>query len=232
MRRAQVPIVHAEVSAPPVRARHSVEATQLQLAARTSLSAPLRPLTGPDLYVGSRGNARLFDADRAPMTDAEGLDQAYAQESGVYRHGSVLYVAGTKNLRDVFDDLKIPFKMTGRAARFQNAARLYNSHIHTVVGHSLGGAVALELQHAHPELVTRTYGAPVFELPGFGRARSRTPPPRRREAVEDTPPQSVRYRHPFDPIAALDFGAQTVPQSPLANPHRYTGFPEPPPPAL
>ena len=40
------------------------------------------------------------------------------------------------------------------------------SSIEKVVGDSLGGSVALELQKHHPELKVRTYGAPVVDLKG------------------------------------------------------------------
>ena len=42
------------------------------------------------------------------MEDSVGLDKAYALDSGVLPVGDTLYVAGTKSLRDAWDDLKIP----------------------------------------------------------------------------------------------------------------------------
>ena len=42
----------------------------------------------------------------------------------------------------------------------------FKPNIKRVVGHSLGGSVALELQKHHPELMSRTYGAPVVDLKG------------------------------------------------------------------
>ena len=44
-----------------------------------------------------------------------------------------------------------------------------NPQVKQVVGHSLGGAVALELQKQFPDLKSRTYGAPVFEPSGVER---------------------------------------------------------------
>ena len=41
-----------------------------------------------------------------------------------------------------------------------------NANIERVVGDSLGGSVALELQKQLPELQVRTYGAPVVDLKG------------------------------------------------------------------
>ena len=43
-----------------------------------------------------------------PLSDAEGLQKAYGEDTGVYAEGSTMYVAGTTSLQDVFDDLKIP----------------------------------------------------------------------------------------------------------------------------
>ena len=69
--------------------------------------------------------------------------------------------------------------------------------IRRVVGHSLGGAVTLELQRANPNLKTVTYGAPVISLSG-----------------------GERHRALFDPVAMFDFGATTeLPRG--INPHGY-----------
>ena len=36
-----------------------------------------------------------------PLSDAEGLQKAYSEDSGVWTEGSTMYVAGTKSLQDV-----------------------------------------------------------------------------------------------------------------------------------
>ena len=59
------------------------------------------------------------------MEDRTGLDKAYGLESESFvPEGDTLYVAGTKNLRDVWDDLKIPFGLTSWADRYEQADRV------------------------------------------------------------------------------------------------------------
>jgi pimeloyl-ACP methyl ester carboxylesterase len=90
----------------------------------------------------------------------------------------------------MWDDLKIPFGLNGSSQRYHDANGVleYDKNIHTVVGHSLGGAVALQLQKDQPNrnLKTRTYGAPVMSFTG-----------------------GDRYRNVADPVSIFDFGAKT-----------------------
>ena len=101
-----------------------------------------------------------------------------------------------------WDDLKIPLGLTSWSQRYGEADRVLDAspQIRRVVGHSLGGAVALELQNSHPQLKlqSETYGAPVLSLSG----------------------SSQRHRHWLDPVSILDFGAQTTLHQGL-NPHSY-----------
>ena len=64
--------------------------------------------------------------------------------------------------------------------------------IDTVVGHSLGGSVSLELQKNYPDRIkkSRTYGAPVMDLLGS-----------ESENVD-------RYRNWLDPVSIFDRGAK------------------------
>ncbi len=83
-----------------------------------------------------------------PKTDKDGLHEAYKRPTGLYIHGDTMYIAGTKDVQDVYDDLKIPFNQTSKALRYKNAIDLLdvNPDVTNFVGHSLGGATALELQ--------------------------------------------------------------------------------------
>ena len=100
------------------------------------------------------------------ITDKEGLHKAYEATDKLYSNGETLYIAGTSSLRDVWDDLKIPFHLTSQSDRYQHASKFLdeNKNIKQLVGHSLGGSVALELQGDMKDrkFKTNTYGAPVF----------------------------------------------------------------------
>ena len=55
------------------------------------------------------------------MEDRQGLREAYELDNGVYAAGDTLCIAGTKNMRDVWDDLKIPFGATRHMQRYEDA---------------------------------------------------------------------------------------------------------------
>lgn len=102
----------------------------------------------------------------ATINDAEGLQRAYEQ-GDAYPYGDTLYIAGSHTLKDWFDDVtKVPFygDLT-QSTRYQQALKALkaNPDITRVVGHSLGGSVALELQKQYPNLKSQTYGAPVWD---------------------------------------------------------------------
>ena len=82
-----------------------------------------------------------------PITDKEGLHEAYKRQTGLYIRGDTMYIAGTKDTQDVYDDLKIPFNQTDKTLRYKNAIDLLdlNPDVTNFVGHSLGGATALEI---------------------------------------------------------------------------------------
>jgi len=151
------------------------------------------------------------------ITDKEGLERAY-QQGDSYTYGDTLYIAGSWTARDWFDDAtKIPKwqnvpggfspvtdfmnsvlgkKLLGtgdlrNAERYQAAEKALkaNPNIKRVIGHSLGGSVALELQKNYAGLESRTYGAPVWNPTG-GDAKAE------------------RYRNWFDPFSVFDRSAK------------------------
>ena len=139
------------------------------------------------------------------ITDKEGLHKAYAATDKLYSHGETLYIAGTSSMRDVWGDLNISFHLTSKSDRYQHASKFLeeNKRINHLMGHSLGGSVALELQDnmADRNLKTNTYGAPVLSF---------------------TPAEN-RYRNRGDPVSMLDFGSQSSLHVGL-NPHTYDNF--------
>jgi pimeloyl-ACP methyl ester carboxylesterase len=129
------------------------------------------------------------------ISDKTGLERAYSQ-GDAYAYGNTLYIAGSHTAKDWYDDVtKVPVWGDLRnATRYQQAEKALkaNPNITNVVGHSLGGSVALELQKNHAGLSSRTYGAPVWDP--LGRDRSGG-------AHVD------RYRNFLDPVSILDRSA-------------------------
>ena len=135
-----------------------------------------------------------------------GLNNAYNNANKVHVQGDTLFVAGTSNLKDAFDDIsKIPFygdiKNSTRYNQAKNALN-DNPNINQIIGHSLGGSVALQLQKDNSNYHTTTYGSPVVQISNE---------------------KGNRFRFPFDPVSYLDNGAITVNKFNL-NPHSYTIF--------
>ena len=109
----------------------------------------------------------------ANITDEEGLTITYETTYGLYQHYNKLFIAGTKDFpRDHIDDLKLPFDDTlNKTKRGRDADAYYRPHheIDTVIGHSLGGAVAPSLEKQYKKegnnpygiIKSKTFGAPV-----------------------------------------------------------------------
>ena len=131
-----------------------------------------------------------------PTTDKEGLERAYEQHDA-YTYGDNVYTAGTQfhTAQDVWDDVtKVPFWGDDRqSARYKAGEKSYraNPKAKRDIGHSLGGAVALELQKNYPGLETRTYGAPVWDPFGQDRLYGKVD----------------RYRSFGDPVSFFDASA-------------------------
>jgi hypothetical protein len=127
------------------------------------------------------------------ITDADGLERAY-QHGDYYIHGDTMYIAGSHTAKDWYDDVtKIPVWGDLRDSTRYKAARdalLQHPEVKTVIGHSLGGSVALELEKNYNHLTSsRTYGAPVWNPLGSESNK-----------VE-------RYRNWIDPVSVFDRSA-------------------------
>ena len=137
-----------------------------------------------------------------------GLDNAYKSNNKISIQDDTMYLAGTSNLQDVWDDLKIPLGLTKFSQRYQDADNLLktNPQIKRLVGHSAGGASAIELQKRHPSHTfdITTYGAPLVQMGGQ---------------------KYKRFRKSGDLISGLDDGAITYKGS--VNPkeaHSYLNY--------
>lgn len=118
--------------------------------------------------------------DRHEISDREGLDEAYQSQDGVFVYGGRMYIAGTRDARDVVDDSMIPYSVR-QSHRYHDAKRLMEVYgqdtIREVVGHSLGGAVANALADEYP-VRARGYNAAVIGAGGstFTNYRTMTDP--------------------------------------------------------
>ena len=87
---------------------------------------------------------------------------AYGTKYGLYQHYNNLFNASTKDFpTDHIGDIKLPFGDTlNKTKRGRDANVYYRSHhgIGTVIGHSLGGAVALSLENNIKKKVTTLMG--------------------------------------------------------------------------
>lgn len=73
----------------------------------------------------------------------------------------VLYIPGTRRFSDLIDDLTIPFNRGVAFSKALSDARAYLSPgVHTIVGHSLGAAVAAELSKQYG-ILNVGFGSPV-----------------------------------------------------------------------
>ena len=168
-------------------------------------------------------NASAMPMEPQPVSfkrDEEGLNRAYSNPKGTYFDPATKteYIKGSTTATDWIQDFEnIPFNNTAQTERYGQAMATYNElaaqgqRPERLVGHSLGGAVALQMdkdlaRQGHP-VKTRTFGAPVFDvITPFGGS---------------TP---ERFKHWGDPVGALDFGA-THGKFKL-YPHSYTGYDE------
>jgi hypothetical protein len=165
-------------------------------------------------------------AGEGPISYAEGLARAY-QQGDAYTHGDTTFVAGTHTMRDVWDDVsKVPsWGDTRQSHRYKMAQRALKAspQTSTIVGHSLGGSVALEAQKQDPRRKTVTFGAPVWDP--FGRDKQDYDMSRYNEPGHRAE-KPERYRNTLDPISIFDGSSEThVPGmkdlGTLSGPHSY-----------
>ena len=127
------------------------------------------------------------------ITDAEGLEKAYSLGDYLI-HGKTMYIAGSHTEKDWYDDVtKVPdWGDLRQSTRYQAVEKALkeNPQVNRVIGHSLGGSVALQLEKDYPNQIkfSRTYGAPVLDAWD--------------DYWKGNNPE--RYRHYGDPFSILD----------------------------
>ena len=104
------------------------------------------------------------------ISDEEGLRLAYETKDCLYQHYNNSFIAGTKDWpNDAIDELKLSFDGTlNKTHRGRTADKHYRSHhgTDTVIGHSLGGAVALSLERQYKKECNNPYG--IIQSKTFG----------------------------------------------------------------
>ena len=152
------------------------------------------------------------------LTDTQGLKRAYESPDRIYRNGSQLYIAGTKDPIDFYDDLKLPFSQTRNTKRYRDVNKFIkdgaieidgDKHygISDIISHSLGSAVGQQINDDYGNIFrTRSYGSPFVSN-------------QRPEDVNT----NLRIRKAGDPISMFDGGSLTLNRSslnPLDN-HKF-----------
>ena len=81
-------------------------------------------------------------------TNEEGIKKAYDKPEGYHIDGNKLFIAGTRDFRDVMDWPKIPSGTFKDSKIYKNIEPVFkdNPQIYHIVGHSAGGSAALEFE--------------------------------------------------------------------------------------
>ena len=134
-----------------------------------------------------------------------GLGNAYKSRNKLFVEDDTLFVGGTSNLQDVWDDLKIPFGLTKYSQRYHDADNLLktNPQVSKITGASLGGVVGLELQKQHPNrnFDITTYGAPVLQMGGQKYKRFR----KSGDLISGLDDGAITYKGSLNPLKAHDY---------------------------
>ena len=138
----------------------------------------------------------------------EGMKKAYESPNSYYKDGNKLYIAGTKDMGDVMDWIKIPTGNFKDSKIYKNIEPVFrdDKDIDYIVGHSAGGSAALELEKNYTDrkITSVTYNAPVFERADYNKVIN-----------EDMKP--MRFAISGDPVSMFDMNAQTTFKAPEFN---------------
>ena len=152
------------------------------------------------------------------LTDTQGLKLAYENPDGIYQNGSILYIAGTKSGRDVYDDLKLPLFQTQQTKRYKDVDKFIKdgtievegkklTGITDIISHSLGSAVGQQIKNNYGNIFrSRSYGSPFVS-----------------NQRPDETGTNLRIRKAGDVVSMFDKGSLTLNRgtlNPLQN-HSY-----------
>lgn len=141
------------------------------------------------------------------VKDGQGLKEAYSSPDFTAIHDTTMYIAGTDGPATAITSWwKIPvnIKWSERYKQAANRLRL-NPQVKTLVGHSLGGAVAARIIEDNINLHGRVYGAPLLRVNQHQRLQS--------------------FRHWGDPVSVLDRSSNMSLH--LGNTHEYQDYHNP-----
>ena len=152
------------------------------------------------------------------LTDTQGLRLAYESPNRIYKNGSILYIAGTKDPIDFNDDLQLPFYQTRNTKRYKDVDKFIKDDaieidgkkhygVTDVISHSLRSAVGQQINNDYGNIFrSRSYGSPFVSG----------------QRQEDTG-TNLRIRKAGDVVSMFDNGAIKLNRSSLNpfNNHRY-----------
>ena len=152
--------------------------------------------------VGFRNNNNFHKLNES------GLNKAYNNHNKIHVEGDTMYIGGTSNLKDVYDDVvSIPiWGSIKNSTRYKQAKTALDNdnNITKLVGHSLGGSIALEFEKDNAKYASTTYGAPVLQGNPLLKGN--------------------RFRFKNDLVSMFDMGAITVNDGFRLNPHSYSNY--------
>ena len=131
------------------------------------------------------------------IDDKQGLSNAYASPSGLYKVGNTLYISGTGGrdgsiTRDIMDDLiRLPSRNARNTEKYKDVMKELKGspEVNRLVGHSLASAVINTINEDQPNrFATTTYATPTIKPKRKGEQN-----PRRKD-----------FRNPNDPVSKLD----------------------------
>ena len=150
------------------------------------------------------------------IEDRNGLNNAYASPSGLYKVGNTLYISGTGGkdgsfVRDWMDNFgKLPFRNARKTEKYKDVMKELKKspEVNRLVGHSLSGAIINTInQDTLNKYATTTYNTPTIK-------------PKRKGEQN---PHHKDLRNPHDVVSALD-GYAVTSDFDETNPIRAHGF--------